>query len=347
MSTPIPIYFDLLKIGRTPVAALALAAMLAGTVPTRAQEMKPHVYKDPGGIYSVVVPAGWTTTAKPGSPMISLENAPTKVSVTLGVIRGPEANSPTPEMELGGIKSQLPHICPQAKTLDHGATQMAGLTGLFLLVSCADPSGPETMRFAVATKPGVVAMLTVTSPGSNYMKVLAPLKTIEDSLKLLPGAATQAAGPGPVSGQLPTPAITGPGPYRDPQGRFSLKIATGWTAKTDDSGTVQLVHGPSSAKVIPSGGSKLLDVNRQFIQRLQTKFKAVQLQNEGDTQINGHEARGSNCSAINQDGVQVSVLVVTISAGGGNFLTIVSSSPNAQAKEINSQVMEMAKSVQF
>ncbi|MGD0730313.1 MAG: hypothetical protein ABR956_03550 [Terracidiphilus sp.] len=345
MSTPIPSDFDESKGGRAAMAFWALAVMFAGAVQTHAQEMKPHVYKDPGGIYSVVVPAGWTTKTKPGSPMVSLENAPTKVSVTLGVIRGPEANTPTPEMELGGIKSQFSHTCPQAKTLDHGATQMAGLTGLFLLISCADPSGPETMRFAVATRPGVVAMLTVTSPGANYQKVLPQLKTIEESLKLLPGAATQ--GSGGAGGQFPTPTISGPGLYRDPQGRYSVKIPAGWKATSDASGTAQLTRSSSSAKIIATGGNKPLEVNHQIIQQTQGAYKAFQLQNEGDLEIGGHAAHGSNSSAINQDGVQVSVLVVTISAGGGNFLTIVSSSPNAQAKEINSQVMEMAKSVQF
>jgi hypothetical protein len=41
------------------------------------------------------------------------------------------------------------------------------------------------------------------------------------------------------------------------------------------------------------------------------------------------------------------VLVVSINASGTNYLTIISSAPNDQAKEFNSTVMQMAQSVRF
>lgn len=330
------------------VAAMAAVGVVAGPVQAHAQ--KPQIYKDPGGVYSVLVPASWTTKSKPGNPMVSIVNATTNVTVTLGAIRGPEANTPTPEMELDGIKSQFPHICPQAKTLDHGPTKLAGLSGAFITVSCAAQSGPETMKYAVATGPGVVAMLTVDSPGASYPKVQASLRAIEDSLKIQAGTAAQGpggSGPGAGAGQFAAVTISGPGVYRDPQGRYSLKIPVGWTAKSDASGAAQLSHGASAATVFASGGTKPLDVNHQVARQIQGQYEAFQLMNEGDLQIGGRPAHGANISAINQKGVQVSVLVVTVGAGGGNFLTIASSAPNEQAREINATVMEIAKSVRF
>lgn len=41
------------------------------------------------------------------------------------------------------------------------------------------------------------------------------------------------------------------------------------------------------------------------------------------------------------------MLVVSISAGSGNYLIFISSAPNEQAKQINGMVMQIAQSVRF
>jgi hypothetical protein len=41
------------------------------------------------------------------------------------------------------------------------------------------------------------------------------------------------------------------------------------------------------------------------------------------------------------------VLVLSINAGSGHFLTVISSSPNDQAKTVNATVMQMAQSIRF
>jgi hypothetical protein len=166
--------------------ALVLAAICVFSGAQHAQAQGKQVYRDPTGTYSVTVPAGWEAQPQQGSPMVSIVNAKTKVSVTLGIMRGTEANTPTPEKELEGIQSQFPKSCPQAKIEQKGATRLAGLNGAFLQVHCAGDSGPELMRFTAATKPGLVALMVTASPGDAYLKVLIPLEEIHNSLKVLP-----------------------------------------------------------------------------------------------------------------------------------------------------------------
>src|ERR1035438_6085093 len=167
-------------------ALMASAAMLALSVwQVQGHAQGKQVYTDPGGVYSVVVPAGWQTQAQPGSPMISIVNEKTKISVTVGVMRGPQDNTPTAEKELEGIQGPFPQSCPQAKVLERGPTRLAGLSGSFLLVSCSGKDGAQTMKFTAATKPGLVALEVIGSPGNAYLRELLPLAAITSSLKVL------------------------------------------------------------------------------------------------------------------------------------------------------------------
>ena len=184
--------------------------------------------------------------------MVSIVNEKTKVSVTLGIMRGPEANTPSAEKELEGIQSQFPKSCPQAKIEQKGATKLAGLSGSFLQVHCAGDSGPELMRFTAASKPGLVALMVTASPGDAYLKVMIPLEEIRNSLKVLPaGGAGMGASQAPMGGgqpqmgaepeqsqapggQFPDPAGAGSGTYHDAQGRYSLSVPPGWNTASDN-----------------------------------------------------------------------------------------------------------------
>ena len=172
------------------IVALGSVALL--TVCAQAQQKQ--TYKDPGGAYSVLVPAGWEAQPQQGNPMVSIVNAKTQISVTTGVMKGPAANTPTAEKELEGIQAQFPQSCPQAKIQDKGAEALAGMQGSFMLVHCSSAQGAgETMKFIAASKPGVVALMVVASPGLAYMKELLPLSEIKASLKAL-GATGSSGG---------------------------------------------------------------------------------------------------------------------------------------------------------
>jgi hypothetical protein len=362
---------------RGGAVAAGVAALLAGTAQMHGQGQK--TYRDPGGAYSVNIPAGWQAQPQQGSPMVSLVDAKTKVSVTLGVMRGPEGNTPTAESELQNIEKQFPQSCPQAKVEQRGATRLAGLSGSFLVVHCNGSDGPQLMKFTAASKPGEVALMVTNSPGNAYLKDVLPLESIRTSFKALPMGGPQGAdamggmGAGPGSGaesgmgrqgrgqtptqaaddgqaqgggQFPSPGGSGQGAYHDPQGRYSLAVPDGWNTASDN-GNLTLSSGSSWVTVATGTGTQPGEVSKRIMDQIQAQYKQFQVLNEGDFQNNGHAAHGTNATGINPKGARVSVLVVSISAGSGNYLILISSAPNDQAKQINGAVMQIAQSVRF
>jgi hypothetical protein len=257
--------------GTTLIVACGMIAFSACVL--HAQSTGKKVYKDPTGTYSVTVPSGWEAQPQEGSPMVSIVNAKTQISVTTGVMKGPEANTPSAESQLQGIQKQFPQSCPQAKIEEQGKQTLAGIPGAYMVVHCVTQSGPETMKFTAATKPGVVALMITASPGTAYLKELIPLMEISSSFKLL-GASAPMQGmgmgrgqrPASMSGQnsmqgegmgdptaqaqsqsgmqanaggnFPDPGQAGAGPaggggFHDPQGRYALTPPSGWNTAVD------------------------------------------------------------------------------------------------------------------
>lgn len=338
---------------------MAVVGACAGASPVQAQGKQ--TYTDPNGVYSVLVPNGWEAQPQQGSPLVSIVNAKTKVSESLGVMRGPEDNTPSSEKQLQTMEAQFPQSCPQAKILERGQQRLAGMSGAFVSVTCNGQDGPQTMKFIAATRPGIVAMDIVASPGNAYLRELIPLHEIENSLKVLGGGGGAAGGgqggqgampamggnPGTMSGMGGALAQGGGmGTYHDPQGRFSLAVPDGWNTASDN-GNLTLSSGASWVSVATGTGSSPGDVSHNIVQQIQSQYQQFQMLNEGDFQNNGHAAHGTNATGVNPKGQRVSLLVVSISAGSGNYLILISSSPNDQAKQINATVMQVAQSVSF
>ncbi len=185
------------SVGKSLAPVVAIVCIFAATAQIHAQGKR--VYKDPGGAYSVTVPAGWDTQPQQGSPMISIVNAKSKVSVTLGVMRGPAANTPSAQKELQGIQSQFPQSCPKAKIESQGPTTLAGLSGEYMVVHCSPAEGPQLMKFTAASKPGIVALMVTASPGNAYLKELVPLMEISGSLRVLGSTGPMPGGAMPRS----------------------------------------------------------------------------------------------------------------------------------------------------
>lgn len=148
------------------------------------------------------------------------------------------------------------------------------------------------------------------------------------------------------SGEWADMAGGAPSVYRDPQGRYSLAVPDGWNVASDN-GNVTLSSGASWVTVATSNGAQPSDVNRQVVQQIQAQYKNFQILNEGDFQNSGHPSHGTNATGINPRGGRVSVLVVSVGAGSGHFLVLISSAPNEQAQQINGTVMRIAQSVRF
>ena len=313
-----------------------LVLLISGVLTPIASQAQ-NVYKNAN--FAVTVAAGWQ--AQEGTPMVSFVNEKAKASISLGVMTGSADKTPTAEKELQNIESQFPDNCPQAKIKQRGPTTLGGWSGAFLIVNCVDKdAGLEVMKYAAATKPGVMVMLISASPAGNYEAVLPAMNSIEHSLRILNGGGQQSG----ANSQSQTPA--GSGMYRDPQGRYRLSVPDGWNTSVDN-GTLQVSSGSSWAVLMTGGGSQAGDVNHQVTQQIQAQYTQFQKLNEGDLQVNGHPAHGTTATGINPKGERVSVLVLSIGAGSGNFLTVVSSSPNDQAKVVNATVMQMAQSIRF
>lgn len=361
---------------RGGTALIVACAMIAASI-VHAQTAGKKIYKDPTGTYSVTVPSGWEAQPQAGSPMVSIVNAKTQISVTTGVMKGPEANTPSAESQLQGIQKQFPQSCPQAKIQEQGKQTLAGIPGAYMVVHCVTQSGPETMKFTAATKPGVVALMITASPGTAYLKELIPLMEISSSLKVL-GSSTPMQGMGMGRGQRPAGmgnpnaqaqgqagmqanaggnfpepgqaggGMAGVGGFKDPQGRYTLTPPPGWNTAVDgNAGTATFSQGGSWATVATGSGAEPAAANHQIVLQIQAQYKDFKILNEGDFQNNGHPAHGTNATGINPKGVRVSVLVVSIAAGSSNYLSVISSAPNDQAQQINGVIMQMVNSVRF
>jgi hypothetical protein len=330
------------RISGAPAFAVVFAMLCFSGVLAQTPSHAGSWYKDPAGAFTVQVPADWPSQRDPGSPMVSFANQKSQASASMGVIHGNEANTPTPEKELEMIQGQFPQNCPQAKIQKRGPTTLGGIEGAFMLVNCTNRSGGlEVMKFAVASKPGLLLVFNSASPAPNYEGVLPAFDSMEQSLKAL---ELHAAAPTADA----APAQTGSDTFRDPQGRYSLTVPDGWSAKPQaDSGALQLSSGPSWAMLLTGSGSEPRDVNHQVTQQIQVQFTGFQLLNEGDLQINGHPSHGSTATGVNPKGERVSVLVLSIGAGSGHFLTVISSSPDDRAKIVNATVMQMAQGIHF
>ncbi len=163
-----------------------------------------------------------------------------------------------------------------------------------------------------------------------------------------PTQQTQSAETNQTGRHSSAPVPSGSGTYRDPGGRYSLTVPGGWSAEPQaKTGALQLSSGPNWAMLLAGSGGEPREVNHQLIQQIQAQFTGFQLLNEGELKVNGHPSHGTNATGINPKGERVSVLVLTISAGNGHFLTVISSSPNDQAKTVNATIMQMAQSIRF
>ncbi len=340
-------------IKRSLIAVFALVCAFGSVV--RAQAHVGNRYKDPAGLYTVVLPANWQTQQEPGSQMVSFFDNKSQAFVYLGVIPKSAAKTPSANTQLDQVEAHLAGNCPQAKIKERGPTTLGGIPGSFLLVNCTNSKGGlETMRFAVANRPGLLLVATSASPAATYEASLPAIDSIEQSLTLLTATSqadsTQGGLPTETSqtiAQSSNPKFSGSGVYRDPGGRYSLTVPADWSAEPPaNSGVLQLSSGPNWAMIV-AGGGEPREVNHQVTQQIQAQFTGFQLLNEGELKINGHPSHGTNATGMNPKGEGVSVLVLTIGAGNGHVLTVISSSPNKQAKGVNDTIMKMAQSIRF
>jgi hypothetical protein len=145
-------------------------------------------YRDPGGSFTVEVPAGWQAQKNPESSQVTIRKG--DASASFDVEPTEDGSTPPPREVLAGSEQQLQQECPQVEVLRRGDATLAGQPGLYLLVSCNDPQhGTAIMTVAVAAANGKVLICNTSAYSTQYSSVKPVLDGIVRSFRLGSGSA--------------------------------------------------------------------------------------------------------------------------------------------------------------
>jgi len=163
---------------------MAITCFLLFAVCASAQTM----YRDPGGNFTVDVPAGWHAEKHQESSEVTISKG--NVSVSLEVAPSADGSTPPPREVLDSIEKQLLQECPEAELLLRGDATLAGQPGLYLQVACNDPQhGTAIMTVAVATTNAEILICNTSSFSSEYSSIKPVLDGIVRSFRLRNGSA--------------------------------------------------------------------------------------------------------------------------------------------------------------
>ena len=166
------------------VSGMAITCFLLFAVCASAQTM----YRDPGGNFTVDVPAGSHAEKHQESSEVTISKG--NVSVSLEVAPSADGSTPPPREVLDSIEKQLLQECPEAELLRRGDATLAGQPGLYLQVACNDPQhGTAIMTVAVATTNAEILICNTSSFSSEYSSIKPVLDGIVRSFRLGNGSA--------------------------------------------------------------------------------------------------------------------------------------------------------------
>ena len=101
-----------------------------------------------------------------------------------------QANTPTPDKKLEMIQGQFPENCPPGQ---HPRARSHGSGRHFRGLPSSElhhlSGGLKVMKFAVASKPGLLLVFNSASPAPHYEAGLPAFNSMEHSIKVLPGPA--------------------------------------------------------------------------------------------------------------------------------------------------------------
>jgi hypothetical protein len=241
----------------TRIAFASLAALL---LPVGA--VGQTTYSDPQGGYDVQVPVGWQAAPDKTTGQLVIRNGAVQAIVT--VTQQNAGNAMTAKEFVEGTAKEFQSQCPTFQARQSGEVTLAGWPGIYSLYTCNDPKSPAVAETSSAvTAKGVLMGFTLIAPMAQYYASLPALDGIRSSLHVAGDQSPAAASSGADSlamaelkkacvvgifAQLecarrigvllskeeltaaPAPSAATGGVYRDPQGRFSLKLPKGWNA---------------------------------------------------------------------------------------------------------------------
>ncbi|MGB7283225.1 MAG: hypothetical protein WBE13_13255 [Candidatus Acidiferrum sp.] len=343
--------------GRVLVMALAAALMLGATACAQS------TFKDPGGNFTIAVPAGWHTETRPGSPQVFLRKGQGHVDVSTTVMPSRDGSTPSPKYILDYYVKQTTQDCthPQFKAQDAN-DKLGGLPALLSIFTCQDSQvGPSIKLFEVATTNGKIVVFIQESVTSEFNAAIPALNTITKSLRLTGDLA--AANSAPQTQQASTaryrhssqPSVSESGNvYSDPQGMFSLAVPEGWKATPEgnngDKGVMvaQSSTGYTMALFGPyNGASQPSDIVTDYENQFGNQLRNFTVGRHGDMNFNGYAASSAVCTGTNSDGVPLTIVIIGVAGPNGHFFRLISRVPQDDARAQNPVFYALMQSIHF
>jgi hypothetical protein len=145
-------------------------------------------YRDPGGSFTVTVPAGWKAEKSAENSQVTIRKG--DASVSFDVAPTDDGSTPPPQEVLSGIEKQVMQQCPKAEVVGRGDATLAGQPGVFVQISCKDPKhGAAVTTIAVATTNGKVLVGNMMAYEAEFSSVTPVMEGIADSIRLGGGGA--------------------------------------------------------------------------------------------------------------------------------------------------------------
>jgi hypothetical protein len=171
---------QLRRSGRNRVLAVAIAATF---ILLAARASAQSTYKDPGGGFTVNVPAGWNAQKDAQSSQVTISKG--TASVSFDIEPTDDGSTPPAKDVLDGIEKQIVQQCPKAEVVKHGEATVAGQPGVSVKLTCKDPQhGTAMTTIAVATANGKVLIGNMTAYAGEYSGVKTAMEGIAGSIRL-------------------------------------------------------------------------------------------------------------------------------------------------------------------
>ncbi len=200
--------------------------------------------------------------------------------------------------------------------------------GVFTAEECAEKKAALSGASAAPTKPAAAAS---AAPAAT------PTETRQDSY-----ASNSPA---------PPASTNGPTVYRDPLGRFSATIPTGWQISPQGDGGesgVEFSKGSDWGLIGPvAGAQQPSDVVAALAKQLEAKYGSFRVGERGPFLVNGHPAYYAVASGINAKGVAVQMTLAGVESPDGHYLAMMSSKLPRDSAWVDPLMSQVAQSVRF
>lgn len=244
-------------------------------------------YHDPKGRYTVEVPSGWNVESDAEQDQINIRHGAAQVTIAVMLQNKTDPMRAKDFVDATGM--DFKQQCPTFRELKRGTVTLAGAEGIYATFTCSDAKSPAVAETSsVLTANWFLVGVSTISPLRSYYQNLPLLDAIRDSLRITGNDSAKAkpeTGTALAKTELDKACLVGVfaqedcarqmgillgqegkenhetekpwtgAVYRDPHGRFTLHVPTGWTATAEgDNGStgVQLRSGSSWINVMPA-----------------------------------------------------------------------------------------------